>query len=579
MLWSKLFIPTLREDPGQVESESHRLLMRAGFIRPLGAGIYSLLPLAYRVRTKIMDVIRQEMNAIDGQEFLLPALHPEDVWQESGRLDTMGEIIFRLKDRKRSGYVLGVTHEEIFTTIARGHLNSYRQLPQTWYQFQTKFRDEARPRGGLLRVREFTMKDSYSFDLDQAGLDTSFENHRQAYCNIFSRVGLRYMPVEASSGAMGGSHSVEFMVATQAGEDTVIACDSCGYMANLEKAQAKAKIDTNKHSGDSTGKPAIEKFYTPNIKTIEALAKFEGGASAENQIKTLVWEVESKLWLILMRGDDELNIAKLEGLAGTNQIRPADETMIFEALGAHPGSLGAVNVSVKDNKKIARIIADEMLQDACDMTTGANVDDYHYRNVQVGRDIQPDQYHDLRSARAGDKCGKCGNPVSISKALEIGHIFKLGTKYSVSMGATVLTSDGQSVPIIMGSYGIGVERLMAAIAETSFDEKGLIWPAIVAPYTVAIVPVNMQDEAQKTTAFKLYEELKAKGIDVVLDDRDERAGVKFADTELVGIPWRITVGKKIGDGLVELVERNGRKNQDVKADEVVDLVVARLGKA
>jgi prolyl-tRNA synthetase len=423
MKWSNFFIPTLREDPADAEVVSHRLLVRAGYIRQLTAGVYSLLPLAQRVRLKVVNIIREEMNRIGAQEFLLPAIHPAEVWKESGRWEVMGDNMFRLKDRKGAEMALGMTHEEIFTTIARHTLRSYRQLPQVWYQIQTKFRDEARPKSGLLRVREFTMKDAYSFDVDFAGLDKAFDDQYNAYCAIFKRCGLKFSPVEASSGAMGGSKSTEFMVRTNAGEDLIVVCDACDYSANVEKATSKLEA-----SNDEGGLEAPEQFPTPGVRTIEDLVNFAGGAAADRQIKTLVYSLDGKLALILMRGDHELNETKLGDATGALEIRPAHAEEIREALGASAGSLGAVAVSGATHKLIGQIIADEALRGRKNMTTGANLDDHHLRGVDVERDIQVGQWASLRTVKAGEPCVNCGAALDVFKAVEIGHIFKLGPK-------------------------------------------------------------------------------------------------------------------------------------------------------
>jgi prolyl-tRNA synthetase len=572
MRWSRLFIPTLKENPATAESVSHRLLLRAGYIRPLGAGIYSLLPIAHRVRGKIIAIIRKYMNEISGQEFLLPALHPAEIWQETGRLDTMGEIMFRLKDRKGAPLVLGTTHEEIFTAVARDGLQSYRQLPQIWYQFQTKYRDELRPKAGLLRVREFTMKDSYSFDLDSDGLDKSFELHRQAYCNIFEAVGLPYLMVEASSGAMGGSQSVEFMSLTDSGEDLVVSCSDCKYAANLEKAIASSATPENEAE-----ELALEKFATPGVRTIDDLVKFNGGAAAEKQVKTLVYRAAGQLKLFLLRGDHDLNLAKLAEVCGTADLEPAESEEIFAALGAHPGSLGAV-AATASGEKISAIIADKMLQGCSNMVTGANQDDFHYRNVSLTRDMHVQAYADIRQVKEGEKCAHCQGTLRFSKGLEIGHIFKLGLKYSESMKAEVLDNKGERCPLVMGSYGIGVERLMAACIEASHDDKGMIWHPAIAPYQVVLTPTDLQDADITLYAEQTYNKLLAAGVDVLLDDRDERAGIKFAESELLGIPYRLTIGKKLKDGQVELVTRKGKVMELVPSSEAVDKLLTLLKK-
>lgn len=571
MRWSDAFIPTLREDPADAEVASHRLLVRAGYIRQLTAGVYSLLPLAQRVRLKVIQIIREEMNRIGGQEFLLPAIHPAEVWKESGRWEVMGDNMFRLRDRKGADMALGMTHEEVFTTIARNSINSYRQLPQVWYQIQTKFRDEARPKSGLLRVREFTMKDAYSFDVDYAGLDKSFQNQYDAYCRIFTRCGLKYTAVEASSGAMGGSKSTEFMVRTDAGEDNIVVCEQCGYAANVEKATSRLSL-----VDDGGGPPTIEEFPTPGVRTIEDLTTFPGGASADRQIKTLVYVLDDRLALVLLRGDHELNETKLMDASGAINVRPAKPEEIGEAMGASAGSLGAVGVSAASHPKVSRIIADDALTGRRNMTTGANKDDHHLRGVAVDRDIKVDKWASLRSVKARETCVNCGGSLDVFRAVEAGHIFKLGTKYSDSMGARVLTADGQEVPIVMGSYGIGVERVMSAAVELYNDDAGISWPVSIAPFHVVLTVVNVKDQELFESATRVYKELQNVGVDVLLDDRDERAGVKFNDADLIGIPYRVTFGKKVKEGKVELFTRATRTSEDLESASVVQVLRARL---
>ena len=574
MRWSQTFIPTLREDPADAEVVSHRLLLRAGLVRQLGAGIYSFLPLAQRVAVKIMAILREEMNGIGGQEFFLPALNPREVWEESGRWDAMGDNMFRLKDRKGADMCLGMTHEEVFTSIARHELRSYKQLPQVWYQIQVKFRDEARPKSGVLRVRQFIMKDAYSFDIDQAGLDKSFENQRQAYKRIFDRCGLQYVIVEASSGAMGGSASSEFMVKTDAGEDMIATCASCGYAANLEKATSRIPSLV-----DETGQDSPEEFPTPGVRTIEDLTTFEGGAAANRQIKSLVYVAttadDSRFVLALVRGDQQLHETKLADALSATQVRPAQTEEITALMGASAGSLGGVGAKVKarESGKELIILADLALNGRKNMTTGANKDDHHLRGVDPLRDIEIDKWVDLRTVTSGEGCSQCeSGTLEVSKSLEIGHIFKLGTKYSDSMGAHVLNADGKEVPIVMGSYGIGVERIMASAIELHHDADGIVWPNSIAPFNVVVTITNMKQDELKAVGEKLYLELGSAGLDVLLDDRDERAGVKFKDADLIGIPFRITVGKKAGDGVVELFERRGKTTEEVKIDEVVEKV-------
>ena len=560
MRWSQLHIPTLREDPVDADAASHRLLLRAGFIRQLMAGHYSLLPLGVRVRAKIMDVIREEMNRIGGQEFLLPSMQPAQIWEKSGRLAVMGEEMFRLTDRKGAEVVLGMTHEEIFTHLAL-ELSSYRELPQFWYQFQTKFRDEPRPKSGLLRVREFTMKDSYSFDIDEAGLDVSFQAHRGAYERIFARLGIPAIAVEASSGNMGGSDSVEFMCPSDAGEDLVARCPDCDYAANLEKATSALPVIE-----DGPGPAAPERLPTPGVRTINDLAR-RYGKPADRQVKTLVYVIDGQLTLVLLRGDHPLAEQKLADATGSGDIRAAQADEIREALGASPGSLGAVGVTGLP------IIADLALQGRRDMTTGANIDDVHLTGVDTSRDIAVGRWADLREVTAGEPCSRCGTPLEIIRAIEAGHIFKLGRKYTTVLGVSVLGPDGTSIVPIMGSYGIGVERAMAVIAEVHHDDAGLTWPVQVAPAEVTVVLLSPQDEATAAAAESLYVQLQAAGTDVLLDDRDERPGVKYRDAELVGIPCRVSVGRRdLAEGVVEITSRATGEKERVPADQAVKYV-------
>ena len=572
MRWSQYFIPTLREDPADAEVVSHKLLLRAGLMRQLASGIYSYLPLAQRVAVKVMQILREEMNRIGGQEFFLPALHPAELWKESGRWSVMGDEMFRLQDRKGVDMCLGMTHEEVFTSIARHELRSYKQLPQVWYQIQVKFRDEPRPKSGVLRVRHFIMKDAYTFDVDQAGLDRAFSDQREAYKRIFDRCGLKYVIVEASSGSMGGSQSEEFMVKTDAGEDLIATCEACGYAANVEKATSRIPSIE-----DGAGPDAPEEFPTPGVRTIEDLTTFPGGAAADRQIKTLVYattkdDEQSHYVLALLRGDHQLHETKLAAALNGAIARPAHPEEIVSLMGASAGSLGAVNAKQKavTNGKQVRIIADLALRGRRNMTTGANQDDHHIRGVDIERDIPVDEWADLRAANAGEGCPTCeSGTLKVFKALEIGHIFKLGTKYSVSMGATVLNQDGKEVPIIMGSYGIGVERIMASAIELHHDADGIIWPKSIAPFDVVVTVTNMKQDELRAAGENLYKDLHRAGLDVLLDDRDERAGVKFKDADLIGIPYRITIGKKIGDGVVELFDRQAKQSEDVKLSDVV----------
>ncbi|NNF68726.1 MAG: proline--tRNA ligase, partial [Acidimicrobiia bacterium] len=544
MRWSLAHIPTLRDDPSDAEAVSHRLLVRAGYIRQLMAGVYSLLPLAYRVRSKVWNIIAEEMDAIGAQQFHLPALHPGELWKKTGRWDVIGDEMFHIVDRKSADIALGFTHEEVFASLAV-ELKSYRQLPQIWYQIQTKFRDEPRPKSGLLRVREFTMKDSYTLDLEEGGLDSAFDRHHAAYTRIFSRLGLDAVPVQASVGAMGGSDSIEFMVAAEAGEDDVLHCPKCDYAANLERADAQLP-----EVADEPGPDQPERFPTPGVRTIADLETFEGGAAGNRQIKTLVYVLDGEPALVLLRGDHALVEQKLQDATGADEFRPAHPDEIRALLGADAGSLGAVGVSG------VRIVADPALQGRTNMTTGANEDDFHIRGVDVDRDIDVDSWASLREILAGEPCVGCGTALDRFKAIEVGHIFKLGRRYTEALGATVLDAEGEPVTIIMGSYGIGLERAMAAVVESSHDDKGIVWPVSIAPFEVVITVLKPTEEEPAAVSERLYDELRSAGVDVLLDDRDERPGVKFNDAELIGIPLRLTVGPRgLADGVVEFNDR------------------------
>ena len=550
--YSQLFIPTLKEAPADAQVASHKLLVRAGFIRQLGAGIYDYLPLAKRTLTKIEAIVREEMDAIGGQEFFLPALHPAEIWKESGRWEVMGDNMFRLRDRKNAEYCLGMTHEEIFTAIARDELRSYRQLPQVWYQIQTKFRDEPRPKSGLLRVRQFTMKDAYSFDVDTAGLDRSYDDQRRAYEKIFTRCGLDFVAVQAHSGAMGGTGSQEFMVKTDAGEDLVAACPKCRYAANTETATSRLAPEE-----DGTGPAAPERFATPGVVTIDALSQAPYAVPARRQLKTLVYMADDRLVLAVVRGDQDLNEAKLQTATGAGVLRPAHPEEIPPLMGAHAGSLGAVRFTK------APVYVDPSLAGRKDMVTGANEDGFHLRGVDVKRDLLGHgKRAELRTVKAGEGCPRCDGALEIFKALEVGHIFKLGTKYSVSMKANVLKADGAETPIVMGSYGIGVERIMAAAIELHHDQDGILWPLSIAPYRATVLTMGKEPELARA-AEEVCAALARAGVDVLYDDRDERAGVKFKDADLLGIPLRIAVGKRgLAEGKVEW-KRRGSKDVEL----------------
>jgi prolyl-tRNA synthetase len=556
MRWSTMHIPTLRDDPADAGAPSHRLLLRAGFIRQLMAGHYSLLPLGQRVRLKVIDIIREEMNAIGAQEILMPVMHPAELWQRSGRYQVMGEEQFRLRDRKNAEMVLGMTHEEVVSTLA-SELSSYRELPQAWYQFQTKLRDEPRPKAGLMRTREFTMKDSYSFDMGWDELDVSFRAHKGAYTRIFERLGVPAIPAEASSGSMGGSDSIEFICPSPSGEDLVIHSPQCGYAANVEKATSR--LDPVEDTGLLD---APQPFGTPGVRTIEDLVT-EYGATADRQIKTLVYFVDGKLTLVLLRGDHALQEQKLIDATRTTAIRPAEPGEIHAALGALPGSLGAVGVTDYP------VLADEALRGRRGMFTGANIDDTHLRGVDVDRDIAVGSWADLRQAEAGQPCINCGNPLEVERGIEVGHIFKLGYKYSDSLDLRVSGPDGKPMKPIMGCYGIGVERAMATIIEVHHDEKGMVWPVAVAPFEAVVVIAQQDDEGVAAAGEQAYQALLAAGVEVIVDDRPVRAGVKFSDAELVGIPFRITIGKRgLASGTAELTSRATGETVQVPLDDL-----------
>jgi len=573
MRWSQLFIPTARQTPQGVEAASHKLLLRGGYIRPLGSGVYSLLPLAVRVRQKIIAIIKEEMDAVSGQEFLLPSLCPAEIFEQSGRLEGMGEIMFRLRDRKRQDLVLGVTHEEIFTTIAARDLSSYRQLPQIWYQFQTKFRDEPRPRGGLLRVREFTMKDSYSFDRDEEGMRRSYEAHRLAYEKIFKRCCLEVVVAEADSGIMGGAMSAEFLCPLSAGEDLIVRCPACGYAANREKAEsAVSATDEDGESLEDDTDEDVTRFATAGIKTIKQLAEFEGGAPAHRQIKTLLMRAGASSVVVLLRGDHELNPVALSAFLGVDleEVEPLEEGAIRAIMGAGPGSLGAVRDSAA-GLSCLEILADRALQGRRRMQTGANADGFHLRGVSVERDIDVSAFGSFRLVQDGDPCAGCsGSPLSLEKAVEVGHIFQLGKRYSEALGAAVVDESGARQAVFMGSYGIGVERLMACVIESHHDDKGVRWPLALAPFAVLVTPVNSGEADIAGAAETIYRQLRDAGLQVLLDDRDERAGVKFNDGDLTGIPVRVTVGSKIRNGEIEIFSRQTGESRGARLDRVLD---------
>jgi prolyl-tRNA synthetase len=583
--WSKLFIPTLREAPADAEVASHRFLVRSGYIRQLGAGIYSYLFLGQRSLNKIIGIAREEMDRI-GQEFYLPALLPKEPWEQSGRWTTIGDNMFRLKDRKGAEMCLGFTHEEIMTTIARSELRSYKQLPQIWYQIQSKFRDEPRPKSGLLRVRQFTMKDSYSFDIDKAGLDKSFDLHDAVYRRIFTRCGLKFVAVEANSGAMGGSQSQEFMVYTDAGEDLIASCPVCSYAANLEKATSLLEpVAEMEPTGD--GKPEL--VLTPGCGAISDVAAFFK-ISPASDIKCVAYMALKRSekgtpdsWhgvAAFLRGDHQVNETKLLGTVGAADLRTMQAEELERYLNGPAGFLGPVGLkpdatALEDG---LTVVVDKSLDGRKNLVCGANKLDYHLRNVTPGRDFSWTLLAEIRSVNEGEGCPKdgCKGKLVVGKAVEVGHIFKLGYKYSESMGARVLDPNGKEVTPIMGSYGIGIERILTAAVEQSNDKNGFWLPASIAPFTVVVTITNMTDALLRETGEKLAAELEAAGLDVLLDDRDERAGVKFKDADLVGIPYRINVGKKAAEGKVELVTRATSTSVDVALSDVLALVKERV---
>lgn len=596
--WSQLFVPTLREAPADAEVASHKFLVRAGYIRQLAAGLYNYLFLGQRTILKITNVVREEMDRI-GQEFYLSELHPRDVWEDSGRWSVMGDNMFRLKDRKGADLCLGMTEEEIMSDIARKELRSYKQLPQIWYQIQAKFRDEPRPKSGLLRVRRFTMKDAYSFDIDPAGLDISYKKHYETYCRIFDRCGLKYVAVQAHSGAMGGSESHEFMVYTDAGEDLVASCPKCGYAANLERAESKLDvIEDLASSGD--GNPEL--IYTPGKGAIADIAEFLK-ISPRQDIKAVAYMADlpgekgqpakQQAIAVFLRGDHTVNEAKLQRLIKFNDIRPMHQEELERYFEGPGGFIGPMNLVPKPADKLGTwetvnpasksrdmaVVLDQALAGRKNMICGANKLDYHLKNVTPGRDFQYTVAADVRNVGEGEGCPVCGTPLKLGKAVEIGHIFKLGYKYSDSMGVRVLDKDGKEVTPIMGSYGIGIERILTAIVEQSHDDNGFWLPPNVAPFQVVVVPTNMGDEKLAKAGLEIAEKLEEAGFDVLLDDRDERPGVKFKDADLIGVPFRITIGKKLSEGRVEVLQRSTRESQDVTIAELVDRLKALVRSA
>ena len=565
MKLSKMLINTLRETPAEAEIASHQLMLRAGMMRKMASGIYNYMPLGLRVLKKIEDIVRDEMDKTGAQEFLASAVLPSELWKESGRWEVFGPEMFKLKDRNQREFCLGPTHEEVFTDIARNEIKSYKQLPLNLYQIQTKYRDERRPRFGIIRSREFVMKDAYSFDKDYEGLDISYNKMYEAYHNIFKRCGLICKCVEADSGAMGGSGSAEFMVKSKIGEDEIAFCTACEYAANIEKAPS-----TPEHSEKEDLKE-INKIATPGVKTIDELINFFKTTS-KKFAKTLIYKADDRVVAVMVRGDREVNEVKVvNALGGAIEFDMADPATVKSATSAEVGFAGPIGI------KVDALFVDEEIANMYNFIIGANETGYHFENVNYGRDFEG-KLGDFRKAVEGDKCPKCGKPMTMARGIEVGHIFKLGTKYSETMGANFLDEKGDSKPLIMGCYGIGVNRTMATVIEQNHDENGIIWPLSIAPYQVIVIPAVTKDEEQVRIADEIYNKLQQMGIEVLLDDRDERAGVKFKDADLIGIPMRITVGKKVKEGNVEFKLRNASNIELINIDEIYERVVEEFKK-
>lgn len=561
MRGTQLFLPTLREVPAEAEVLSHQLMLRAGMIRKLASGVYTMLPLGNRVLRKIENIIREEMERQGSQELLMPTLQPAELWRESGRWDVYGPELMRLKDRHNRDFCLGPTHEEVITDLVRREVKSHRQLPLNLYQIQTKFRDEIRPRFGLMRGREFIMKDAYSFDKDKAGLDVSYQKMYEAYCKIFERCGLKYQAVEADSGAIGGSSSHEFMVLAETGEDAVVYCEGCMYGANVEKAEYKFIMPAQQEKQE-----LLHIVDTPNTTSIDAIAKFLG-VDKDRIIKTLIVNTDKETVAALIRGDRELNEVKLKNILDCKHLSLAGAEVVEKITGAKTGYAGPIGLKVK-------IVADQEVMTMVNAVAGANQTDKHYINVNPLRDFQPAIVADIRTVISGDLCPKCGTAMKVVRGIEVGHIFKLGTKYSESMNAFFADENGENKPFIMGCYGIGVGRTMAAAVEQNHDEDGIIWPIPIAPYHAILIPISVKDKEIVAWAEKLYQQFQDAGIEVVYDDREERPGVKYKDADLIGIPIQITIGKKsLAKGNVELKLRKDKKKKEIGVDNVVETVL------
>lgn len=559
MKQSKLLIPTLKEVPSDAEAISHQLMLRGGYIKQITAGMYAYLPLAYRVLRNIETIIREEMENIDAAEMLVPAALPAELWQQTGRYETYGPNLFKFQDRHERDFILGPTHEETFTTIVRDAVKTYKKLPITLYQIQTKYRDENRPRFGLLRGREFIMKDAYSFHAEEESLDKTFRDMDSAYTNVFNRVGLNFRSIIGDAGAMGGNNSKEFMAIAPIGEDTVVYSDESDYAANLEMAQNKR---TMPKSHETLGE--LQKVATPGAKTIDEVAEFLG-SSADREIKTLLFIAAEKPVVVLMHGNDEVNEVKLKNYLSCDFLRPAEEDEARKYLGAGFGSLGPVGVSEE-----IEILADLDVENMANASVGANEDGFHYLNANLGRDFSVTHFADLRTVQEGEISPDGKGHLKFTRGIEIGHIFKLGTRYSKDLDAVVLDENGRQLPIIMGCYGIGVSRLLSAIVEQHSDENGIVWPRSIAPFDVHVIPVNVKKEEQVELSEKVTELLENAGYKVLVDDRKERPGVKFADSDLIGIPARITVGKKAAEGIVEIKLRRTGETLEVKLDELLN---------
>ncbi|RFB37889.1 proline--tRNA ligase [Brevibacillus sp. VP] len=564
---SQLLIPTLREVPADAEIASHKLLLRAGLARQLASGIYTFMPIALRVLHKIQNIVREEMNNAGAQEILMPTIQPAEIWEKSGRWDHYGPELMRLRDRHDRRFALGPTHEEVVATLVASEINSYKKLPINLYQIQTKFRDEVRPRFGLIRCREFMMKDAYSFDKTQEGLDKSFDDMFYAYHRIFTRVGLNYRAVEADAGSIGGTGTYEFMALCEIGEDTIAYSTEGDYAANLEKAE----VLYNGPTSVEVDVAPLEKIHTPNTRTIEQL-KESLGIEGKDIVKSLAYMVDDQFVLVLIRGDHELNEVKLKNMFDAIDVRMATEAEITEKLGAPVGFVGPVGAG---EKKI-EVVADNYVQEVASAIVGANEVDYHLKNAQYGRDYQVSRFADLRNIQEGDVCPRTQAPITFARGVEVGHVFKLGTKYSEPIGATFLDENGREQTMIMGCYGIGVSRTLAAVIEQNNDENGIIWPASVAPYHAHVIPINVKSDQQREMSEEITAALQAAGVEVLYDDRTERAGVKFKDADLLGLPLRITVSDKLEPGTVEVRIRRTGEATVVAVSELIPYVKEQL---